>query len=83
MTFRVQGNNLITSFPIAAVDGQNNPIAIQRRNVFTYGAGGLTARQETIVITSAAGIAAITVDMPIGLVFVDDFVITRPPVITP
>ena len=82
VTFRVQGNNTITTFPISAVDGQNNPIAIQRRNVFTYGVGALTAREETIVITSTTGIATITVDMPVGLVFIDDFVI-KPAVIIP
>ena len=81
VTFRVQGNNSITTFPISAVDAQNNPLPIQRRNVFTYAAGGLTAREETIVITSGVGIAAITVDMPVGLLFVDQFVVTLPPVI--
>jgi len=79
VTFRVQGNDSITTFPISALDAQSNPIAIQRRNVFTYAVGNFTAREETIVITSGTGISTITVGMPVGLVFIDDLVITPPP----
>jgi hypothetical protein len=75
VTFRIQGNNTITNFPVSAVDAQNNAVQVQRRNVFTYGAGNLTAREETIVIIAPAGIASIDLGMPIGLVFVDNFVI--------
>ena len=75
VTFRIQGNNSVTSFPVSAVDAQNNAIQPQRRNVYTYGAGNLTAREETIVITAPAGIASIDLGMPVGLVFVDNFVI--------
>jgi hypothetical protein len=84
VTFRVQGNNDAETFPISALDSQNNGIEnIQRRNVFTYTAGNNVAREETIVITSPIGISTITVDMPAGgfILFIDDFVQTSPPVI--
>ena len=80
--FRVQGNNDAETFPISALDTQNNGIEnIQRRNVITYPAGDNVGREETIVITSPVGISTITVDMPAGgfILFIDDLVITSPP----
>jgi hypothetical protein len=82
VTFRVQGNNSIETFPISARDTLGEPIAIQRRNVFSYSAGNNVAREETIVMTSTAGIATITVGMQGFVLFIDDFVI-KPAVIIP
>jgi hypothetical protein len=77
VTMRLRGNDSVV-FPVTAVDGNGAAIPagnIQRRNVFTYTPlGNFTAREETLVVTSPTGIGSVVIDMPIGLVFVDNVV---------
>jgi hypothetical protein len=80
VTFRIRGNNDIQTYPVNAFDGSGAPIApsqIARSDVSTFtSVYGFLFRQETITISTEAGIRRVDLVMNRFLVQLDNMVIT-------
>jgi hypothetical protein len=77
VTFLLRANNSNPFFLVTAIDANGGAVPsgqITHSNAFTYTtASGVLLRQETITVTSAAGLASIDVDgRPIYGMMVDD-----------